>query len=68
MTWTTRLYALLLRLYPAAFRAEFGAEMTAVFTQALADARQRGRSALLTWCGREFTTLLGQVNKIMIQK
>jgi hypothetical protein len=61
MTWATRLYALLLRLYPTDFRAEFGEEMTAVFTQALADAQQRGRPALLIWYGREFASLLAML-------
>ncbi|MFN2151064.1 MAG: hypothetical protein ACK2T5_05660 [Anaerolineales bacterium] len=35
----THLYALLLRLYPRAFRAEFGAELQAVFAQAAAESR-----------------------------
>ncbi len=58
MKWAGRIFTLLLRLYPPDFHDEFGEEMTAVFTLALADARQRGRAAMLTWCGREFTSLL----------
>ncbi len=58
MKWAGRIFTLLLRLYPPDFHDEFGEEMTAVFTLAFADARQRGRAAMLTWCGREFTTLL----------
>lgn len=61
MTWAARLYALLLRAYPAAFRAEFGREMTDVFALAHADARRRGLPALLVWYGREFATLLASL-------
>jgi predicted permease len=41
-----RLYRLLLRLYPAAFRAEYGDEMCAVFA-----AGRRDHNALLFWYG-----------------
>ena len=58
MKWASRLYVWLLRWYPADFRDEFAEEMTAVFTQALTDAQQRGRPALLIWYGREFASLL----------
>jgi hypothetical protein len=37
-------YAALLRLYPAAWREVFGNEMTAVFDEAQADSRSRGRA------------------------
>jgi DsbC/DsbD-like thiol-disulfide interchange protein len=39
-----RLYRLLLRLYPASFRAEYGEEMCAVFA-----ARRRNEPAPITW-------------------
>jgi putative ABC transport system permease protein len=42
-----RFYRLLLRLYPASFRAEYGDEMMAVFAQASADASPIGRIGLL---------------------
>jgi putative ABC transport system permease protein len=41
------LYRLLLRLYPASFRAEYGEEMTAVFARAAEDTTLFGRLALL---------------------
>lgn len=58
MKWTVRIYRLLLRLYPPDFHDEFSGEMTAVFTQALADAQRQGRITLLIWYGREFASLL----------
>ncbi|MCP4426460.1 MAG: hypothetical protein GY803_18355 [Chloroflexi bacterium] len=51
------LYAQGLKLYPSGFRDEFGDEMTAVFIEALSDAKQRGWLSLLIWCGREFASL-----------
>ena len=39
---SSRGYRCLLRLYPACFRAGFAAEMDEVFSQASADAAQRG--------------------------
>lgn len=57
MNWATRVYTLLLRLYPPDFHDEYGEEMTAVFAQALSDAQQQGRLALLIWYGRELTSL-----------
>jgi predicted permease len=41
------LYRLLLRLYPASFRLEYGDEMVAVFAQACADTSPFGRLGLL---------------------
>ena len=46
-------YRCLLYLYPPAFRAEFAAEMDAVFEQALAAAAPRGRGAVARLCLRE---------------
>lgn len=58
MSWLTRIYRLLLRLYPAGFRDEFTEEMTDVFVRAMSDARQRGRLSLLLWFGQEVTGVL----------
>lgn len=52
-----RLYARLLRLYPAAFRQRFAPEMTAVFAAALADARQEGPLAVARLCLGELWAL-----------
>ena len=49
----TRLYALVLRLYPRRFRAEFGEEMRAVFEDSVAEAVERGGWALVAVCWRE---------------
>lgn len=59
--WLVRLYAFLLRLYPAGFRAAFAGEMVDVFGQGLHDARRRGWGVLLLRCGREFAALLPAV-------
>jgi hypothetical protein len=48
-----RLYALLVRLYPRGFRAEFGQEMQAVFADAVAEAVEQGRLPLAVVCLRE---------------
>jgi hypothetical protein len=48
-----RLYRLLLRLYPARFRAEFADEMIEVFDQACATERDKGATAFLRFCVRE---------------
>jgi hypothetical protein len=42
-----------LRLYPAAFRAEFGAEMEAVFAMAVREAAEEGPGAVLSVCLKE---------------
>lgn len=49
----SRIYGLLVRLYPRPFRQEFGEEMRAVFADAAADAAGRGIGALLALCLRE---------------
>jgi hypothetical protein len=46
-------YRCLLRLHPAGFRTEFGAEMEGVFAQAVADATEAGRGAVGRLCLRE---------------
>lgn len=46
-------YRLLLRLYPARIRREFGDEMLDVFDQASADASLQGAGAYLRFCLRE---------------
>ena len=53
-----RLYARMLRFYPAHFRDAFAEEMTAVFIEALSAIEQKGWLSLLIWCGREFTSLV----------
>ena len=54
-----RVYEVSLRLYPAAFRGEFGAEMKSVFAEALADAREDGWASLLLLTWRELRHLPG---------
>lgn len=55
----TRLYALLLRLYPRSFRAEFEEEVQAVFEDAVADAARRGGLLLAAVFLRELWDLPG---------
>jgi hypothetical protein len=52
-----RLHALLLRLYPAGFRHQFGDDMTDAFAQSLAERRPQGSRALATVCLRELVHL-----------
>jgi hypothetical protein len=52
-------YRLLLYLYPADFRREFGDEMTAVFSQRIEDAGG-GSGLLLTVAGHELASLIGR--------
>jgi hypothetical protein len=52
------LYSLLLHLYPARIRAEFGDEMVDVFDEAAAAERQRGGTAYARFCAREAAGLL----------
>ena len=49
----SHLYAALLRLYPRSFRAEFGAEMRAVFAEAVVGAAGRGWASLVGLLLRE---------------
>ncbi len=49
----THLYALLLRLYPRRFRAEFGEEMHAVFAEAVREAAGRDAASLIKVCLQE---------------
>jgi len=57
MTWGVQflrhLYAVLLRLYPPGFRADFGAEMEAVFAEAVSGVAERGWISLLGFLQRE---------------
>lgn len=48
-----RLYTLLLRLYPAHFRAEFESEMQGVFGATVEEAARRGAMAVALVCWRE---------------
>ena len=52
-----RCYGLLIRLFPRRFRDEFGEEMTAVFTQVMMEAVERGRWAVTTVYLRELRDL-----------
>lgn len=49
----TRVYALLVRLYPCSFRVEFEEEMHAVFADAVAEAAEQGGTSLTGVCLRE---------------
>jgi hypothetical protein len=55
--WLSRIYGLLLRLYPRQFRVEFSDEMQCVFADAVNDAARRGLAAALTVCAREMWEL-----------
>jgi hypothetical protein len=52
-----RLFVRMLRLYPSEFHLEFGDEMRAVFTEALAEARSLGKSTFITFVLREVIEL-----------
>ncbi len=54
----TRVYALLLRLYPRGFRDEFGEEMQATFAEAATEATHRSFIAVTRFCLRELWELL----------
>ena len=51
-------YACLLYLYPRSFRLQFGAEMTGVFEEALADAGRQSAIVLLAFWLHELITLI----------
>ena len=51
-------YSMGLMLYPADFRAQFGAEMVTVFEQAAAQRRERGSACVLLFFVREMFGLL----------
>ena len=53
-----RAYSMGLVLYPADFRAQFGAEMVTVFEQAAAQRRGRGGTSVLLFFGKEMLGLL----------
>lgn len=56
-----RFYRMLLGLYPAAFREQFGEEMVRVFTESAADARRQGWPALARLTGREVVHFPGSL-------
>lgn len=56
-----KVYARMLRLYPAGWREEFGVEMTAVFADALHAAQRRGALAVLRLWWREIASLPANV-------
>ena len=61
MTGWVRLYDAILRLCPPDFRAEFGAEMRAMFVQRLQAASTRGRWAVWQEAGRDYLDVLGNL-------
>ena len=56
-----KVYARMLRLYPAGWREEFGVEMTAVFADALHAAQRRGGLAVARLWWREIASLPANV-------
>jgi hypothetical protein len=57
----TRLYALLLHLYPSRFRAEFAEEMGSVFAATAAEAAEYGAAAVGLACWRELRDAPGAI-------
>ncbi len=55
MSWISRVYSLILKLYPPAFRYRFGAEMEDVFCTGLAASRKQG--GVFSFVMRELTRL-----------
>lgn len=55
------LYQQLLQVYPRSFRAEFGAEMEAVYDDLLADARRQGIMAVVSLVCRELAHAPGAI-------
>ena len=49
MKLAARVYTALLRLYPPAYRTEFGEEMQAVFVEAMTEAAGRGQAGAFLW-------------------
>lgn len=56
-----RLYALLLRLYPRAYRIEYGQELCAVFSLTVREAARRGAFSLIGLSLRELRDLPGAI-------
>ena len=52
-----RIYAGMLRMYPARFRGEFAVEMRIIFDEAYTDARRSGLEEALRYVGRELKSL-----------
>jgi hypothetical protein len=57
-SWTLRLYALLLRLYPRSFRAEYGEEMLTVYADLMEDNASQGYRKLVVRSVREYANLI----------
>lgn len=53
----TGIYAWLVKLYPASYRAQFEQELVALFSELMGDAAGKGLPALLVVCLREFCDL-----------
>ncbi len=62
-TFLTKLYGLLLRLYPRTFQTEFAVEMQQVFAALLTETVQQRKQPLLRLCLREFGGLLVSIGK-----
>lgn len=59
-----RAYSIVLRLYPARFRNEFGEEMEGVLEEALGDVGRNGRRALYSLLVRELWDLSGMLLRL----
>jgi hypothetical protein len=57
----TRLYGLLLKLYPRAYQAEYGEELQAVFNMTVTDTVQRGGLSVVSMSLRELRDLPGAI-------
>src|SRR5258707_1174412 len=63
----TRLYILLLYLYPDHYRSKFGGEMISVFEQAHADASRKDRGLRFAFGIRELCGLIADVFRVQAQ-
>jgi hypothetical protein len=62
--WLTQLYRVLLYLYPASFRDEFGEEMLEVFSISIREASRKSITALADRCLHEFVGLSFSILRI----
>lgn len=69
LNFVIRLYAILLRLYPRAYRETFADEMQNVFISSITDAAQRGNIVLIHTCRNclicpvQFCANIGEIAK-----
>lgn len=59
----TRVYRLLLRMYPRDYAEQFGVEMTSVFEQAAVEHWKKGRLAFVRFVFRELTGLAARARE-----